>query len=114
MPRRSEFVDYLCGLMAPLGAIRTRFMFGGWGLYCGERFFGIVIADTLYLKADDRTRDTFVKAGQKPFVFVMRGAPQSMSYYTAPAEALEDFAEMRPWAQLALGAAARAAAKKKR
>ena len=112
MPRRNEFVTYVCELLAPLGPIRSRAMFGGWGLYCDERFFGIVIADTLYLKADGLTRETFVNAGQKPFTFVMRGKQQQMSYYTVPAEALEDFDEMRVWAQLALAAAGRAAAKK--
>ncbi len=114
MPRASEFVDYVCELMAPLGRIRAKAMFGGWGLYCDERFFAIVISDTLYLKADDVTRGAFIKAGQKPFVFVMKNAEQSLSYYTVPAEALEDFAEMRPWAQLALGAAGRAAARKRK
>lgn len=112
--RRSEFVDYLSELLAPLGRIRVKAMFGGHGIYCDERFFAIVIADTLYLKADDQTRDTFTKAGQKPFVFVMRGVEQSMSYYTAPAEALDDFDEMRPWAQMALAAAGRAAVKKRK
>ncbi len=114
MAKRSEFVDYLSELLAPLGRIRTKAMFGGYGIYCDERFFALVANDTLYLKADDATRDTFIKAGQKPFTFVMKNAEATMSYYTAPAQALEDFAEMRPWAQLALGAAGRAAAKKRK
>ncbi len=109
MARRSEFADYLCELMAPLGVIRARAMFGGWGLYCDERFFALIVDDTLYLKADDETRNAFTGAGQKPFTFVMREREASLSYYTVPAEALEDFAVLRPWAQLALNAARRAA-----
>lgn len=114
MPRSHEFVEYLKELLAPLGAIRVKAMFGGHGFYCDEKFFAIVIADTLYLKADDETRETFVKAGQKPFVFVMRGTEQQMSYYTVPAAALDDFDEMKPWAAVALAAARRAAAKKRK
>lgn len=112
MSRRSEFLDYLCELLAPLGRIRAKAMFGGHGIYCDERFFALIADDSLYLKADDVTRDAFIKAGQKPFTFVMKNAEATMSYYTVPAEALEDFAEMRPWAQLALAAAGRAATKK--
>lgn len=113
MPRRSEFVDYLVELLAPLGSLRTRFMFGGWGLYCNDAFFALVADDTLYLKADDETRAAFIKAGQKPFTFVMKNVEQTMSYYTVPAEALDDFSDMKPWAQLALAAARRAAVRKK-
>lgn len=114
MPRRNEFVDYLCELLTPLGRIRAKAMFGGYGLYCDERFFALVAEDTLYLKADDETREVFIKAGQKPFTFVMKNAEQTMSYYTVPAEALDDFSEMKPWAKLALAAAGRATTRKRK
>ena len=114
MSKATQFVDYLCELLAPLGRIRAKAMFGGHGIYCDERFFALVADDTLYLKADDETREAFIKAGQKPFTFVMKNAEQTMSYYTVPAEALDDFSEMKPWALLALAAARRAAAKKTR
>lgn len=114
MRKIPEFVAYLCELLAPLGRIRPKAMFGGHGLYCDERFFALVADDTLYLKVDDESREAFVKAGQKPFTFVMKNAEATMSYYTVPAEALEDFSEMKPWARLALAAAGRAAAKKRK
>lgn len=113
MPKRNEFVDYLSELLAPLGRIRSKAMFGGHGIYCDEHFFALVAEDTLYLKADDETRETFVQAGQKPFTFVMKNAEATMSYYTVPAEALDDYSEMKPWAQLALAAARRASVRKK-
>ena len=110
MPRRNEFVAYLCDLLAPLGLLRAKAMFGGWGLYCDELFFAIIIDDVLYLKADDTTRERFTGAGQRPFTYAMRGVEQRMDYYTVPAEALDDLDELRPWAVLALGAARRKAA----
>jgi DNA transformation protein len=111
MARRSEFVAYIVELLAPLGAIRAKAMFGGWGLYCDEQFCAIIIGDVLYLKADDETREQFVAAGQHPFTFVMRGAEQRMDYYTVPVAALDDFDELQPWARLALAAARRKSAR---
>ena len=73
MPRRSEFVDYISELLKPLGAIRVKPMFGGFGLYCDERFFAVIIADTLYLQTGELPLETLVKAGKKPFVFVVHG-----------------------------------------
>ena len=34
-------------------------MFGGYGLYAGEVFFGIVANGRLYFKTDDETRGRF-------------------------------------------------------
>lgn len=107
MARRSEFVGYVCDLLAPLGEIRAKAMFGGWGLYCGDLFFAIIADDTLYLKADANSREHFTSAGQRPFTFVMRGAQKQMDYYTAPADALEESETLCEWARLALAAARR-------
>jgi hypothetical protein len=42
-----EFVEHACELFAPLGSIRVRAMFGGWGFYCDEIFFAIVADETV-------------------------------------------------------------------
>ena len=53
MPRPlPELVVHACELFAPLGSIRTRAMFGGWGFYCNDLFFAIVANKTHYLKVD--------------------------------------------------------------
>ena len=114
MPRQSEFVAYVSELLAPLGAIRSRAMFGGWGLYCGELFFALVADDALYLKADDQSRSEFIAAGQRPFTFVMRGAEKSMDYYSVPAAALDEAEELCRWARLALAAARRKGAARRK
>ncbi|WP_028079430.1 TfoX/Sxy family protein [Solimonas soli] len=111
MARRSEFVAYVCELLAPLGALRAKAMFGGWGLYADELFFAIVLDDVLYLKADDESRERFVAAAQRPFTVTMRGIEQRMDYYTVPEAALDDGDELLPWARLALAAARRKAAR---
>ena len=64
MPRPlPELVVHACELFAPLGSIRTRAMFGGWGFYCDDLFFAIIADETLYLKADAETAARFEAAG---------------------------------------------------
>jgi DNA transformation protein len=89
------------------GGVRARAMFGGVGLYAGERFFALLDDDTLYLKADDTTRDAFVGAGLQPFM-PFGDATHGMSYYAVPADWLEDAEALRPWVDRALAAAGRA------
>ncbi|BCL77150.1 hypothetical protein JHS3_28860 [Jeongeupia sp. HS-3] len=111
MPARSEYLDWLIDELAPLGTIRAKSMFGGWGLYCDEAFFAIVDADTLYLKADDANRAAFVAEGVAPFSYAVRGKTQTMSYYSLPDAALDDSAVLLAWAKLGFEAALRARAK---
>ena len=70
----SGFVAYLLELLvgdvtAGLGRASARAMFGGHGLYLGERMVGLVAADALYLKVDAETRARFEAAGSRPFEF---------------------------------------------
>lgn len=95
-----------------LGRVSARAMFGGWGLYREGRMFGLIAEDTLYLKADATNRPLFEAEGLGPFVYEGKGKPVSMSYYEVPPVALDDAAEMRPWALSAYDAALRAGAPK--
>lgn len=101
-------VDHACELLAPLGAIRAKRMFGAWGLYCDDAFFAIIDDEILYLKANATTREQFLAAGGRSFTYTARGAEREAGYYTVPDAALDDFDELKPWAQLALAAARRA------
>jgi DNA transformation protein len=108
----SDLVDHCLELLAPLGAVRARRMFGGHGLYCDELFFALIASDRLYLKADAQSQPAFESAGGEPFVYEARGRVTATSYWTVPAEAMESAAQMQPWARLALAAALRARAAK--
>ncbi len=89
-------------------------MFGGHGIYCGERMFALIADDGLYLKTDDTNRPDFTAAGCQPFVYVMRGVGKAMSYFQPPSEALDSAELLLPWAKGALAAAERAAASPRR
>ena len=104
---RSEppFVSHCVELLAPLGAVRVRRMFGGWGLYVDDLFVAIIAFERLYLKADAASRAAFEAAGCEPFVYDVKGQAVSLGYWTAPAEALEAPTLMAPWARRAMQAA---------
>jgi DNA transformation protein and related proteins len=106
----AALVDHCLELLAPLGAVRARRMFGGHGLYCDDLFFALIATNRLYLKVDAVSQPAFIAAGCEPFVYDGAGKPVTMSYWTAPPAAMESPAEMQPWARLALSAALRARA----
>ena len=109
---RAGFVDHCLELLAPLGRVRARRMFGGHGLYADDVFVALIAFERLYLKVDADTEARFAAAGCEPFVYEGAGKRVVMSYRTAPDEAMESPALMRPWAMLAMQAALKAAAAK--
>jgi len=46
MPKPNEFVSHLLDLLRPLGDVRARVMFGGWGFYHAEKMFALVAFET--------------------------------------------------------------------
>lgn len=109
MTARDEDIAWFMELLAPIGRIGVRRMFGGAGLYADGRIVALAIEGTLYLKADGLTRDAFAAAGGAPFVYAGKAKPITVSYWTPPEEAMDSPEAMRPWARLALEAAQRAA-----
>lgn len=107
MAKRSEFVELVLDQIAPLGAVTARAMFGGHGISCDGLFFALIAGDTLYLKADDRTRGRFEARGLGPFK-PFDDKPVTMSYYPVPAELFDDRDELLDWARAAVGVALRA------
>jgi len=103
----SEFVKYLAEAFRDFGSVTTRKMFGGHGVFFDGVMIGLVADDILYLKADALTVPKFVDCGLSQFQYPKGDKMVGMSYYLAPEEALDDPAEMRPWAQFAYEAALR-------
>jgi len=103
----SEFVEYLAEVFESFGEIRSRRMFGGYGIYHDELMFGLVAGDVLYLKADGRSAPSFIERGLTAFEYVKQGRPTQLSYYQAPEEIFDDPDEARVWATRAFEAALR-------
>lgn len=116
MPARASvappFVAHCLELLTVLGPVRSKRMFGGWGLYAQDLFVAIIASDRLYLKTDPTTRAHFEAAGGEPFVFEAKGQATTTSYWTVPDDAMESPPLFEPWARRALQAAVAARALK--
>lgn len=101
-PEFRAFVEDQIGRVEP---VRSRPMFGGLGLYSGDRFFGVVDDDLVYFKVDDATRPRYVKRRMKPFDPM--GSPMN-GYWQVPPDIIEDADELASWVRDALAVADRA------
>ena len=106
--RDSTFLTHVLDLFEPLGPARARAMMGGHMVFCCELAVGLISDEQLYLKVDAATKSAFTRAGGEPFTYDRAGKTVEMSYCAPPGDALDDAETMRPWATLALEAAARA------
>ena len=92
-----EFIAYLRDALWPWGAIATRRMFGAVGLWRDGAMFGFVTDDGLWLKVGDENRAAFVAAGSEQFVYDGGRRAVAMSFWSCPAEALDDPEALRRW-----------------
>lgn len=107
------FRAFVLEQLAGVKAVRARAMFGGVGLYAGEVFFGLLAADTLYLKVDDSNRTQYEAAGMRPFKPYADKA-MTMPYYQVPAHVIEDADELSAWARASVRVAERARTRPRR
>jgi DNA transformation protein and related proteins len=101
------FETFVLDQLGGLGDVTSKKMFGGVGIYCGGVFFAIIARDELYLKADDRTRESFETAGSRPFK-PYPNRSETMQYYSVPVDVLESAPELLRWARKALAVARKA------
>ncbi len=80
--------------------VTARAMFGGYGLYRGPEFFGILHQGRLYFRTDAHTRQDYIARGMSPF----QPNPRQtlVSYYEVPADVLDDSEILATWAHTAL------------
>ncbi|MGH6857144.1 MAG: TfoX/Sxy family protein [Methylocella sp.] len=102
-----EFVDYLHEVFELFGPISARKMFSGYGIYHHGLMFGLVAADTLYLKADAENANHFENEGLGRFEYKNGERVVKMSYWRAPAGIMEDRDEAALWARRSYEAALR-------
>ncbi|MCW2246156.1 DNA transformation protein [Azospirillum fermentarium] len=107
-----DLAAHICEMLAPMGEITVRRMFGGYCLYCDRVPFALISEGVFYVKADDQNRPAFLDAGLEPFR-PFADKPTALSYYPVPESALDDRAELLSWTRPAFDAGLRAAAKKR-
>ncbi len=90
MSASDEFLAYLAELLAPLGSVSIRRMFGGAGLFRGTAMFGIVDGGAVYLKASAESQAVFVAAGAVPFTYSTKNGRRSLKTFMSLPEGLLD------------------------
>ena len=98
MPADS-FRDYVLEQLAALEGLRCKRMFGGYGLYCGEHFFGILHDGRLYFKTHPDTLPEYLQ--QHAAVFAPSEKQILKNYREVPVEILEDAGQLVIWARKA-------------
>ncbi len=102
----------MLGHLAGMDRVSSRRIFGGIGLYCGARLFGIVLKGEVYMRADEGMRRSLSRGGAggstgafRPY----RGGRIVTAYWTVPASLLADKRRLRAWARRAIAASDAAA-----
>ena len=108
---RPQIIDHLCDVLAPLGPVEARSMFGGWGLYLDGVMFALIAGKEAYFRADDDTRHEYESLGLSRFK-PRAEKPMTMPYYPIPPDLFDDPDSMVEWGERALAAARRAKSKK--
>ena len=106
--------EFLTDLFADFGPVTIRPMFSGFGVSVEGVNFAMALRAGLYFRADEMTIPQFEAEGSKPFQYQTRAKSVTVnSYWQLPARLFDDTEELSRWARAALGAAQRAALKKR-
>lgn len=115
MVASDSFAEFLREQLAPLGRVAVRRMFGKAGVFCDGVMFGVVADNMLYLRLDDKNRAAFEEALSSPLLsYEKKGVAIDLSFCRAPERLFDEPDELVAWARLALAAARRVAATRKR
>lgn len=90
-----------------LGRVQCRRMFGGHGVFHEDRMIGLVVRETLYLKADTESAHHFDALNAPAFSYEHQGKTMQMSYREAPADLFDDRELAALWGRRAWEAAMR-------
>ncbi len=98
MPSDS-FRDFVLEQLSSLDGLRCKRMFGGYGLYANEVFFGIVFEGRLYFKTHPDTLAQYENFHAA--VFAPSEKQTLKNYREVPADILEDSERLPLWARRA-------------
>ena len=100
MPADS-FRDFVLEQLAALDGLSCKRMFGGYGLYADEHFFGIMFEGQLYFKTYPNTLPDYLS--YHAAVFAPSKKQVLHNYREVPVDILEDSELLTQWARKASG-----------
>src|SRR3954463_12411382 len=115
MVASDSFAEFLRDQLAPLGRVTMRRMFGKTGVFIDGVMLAVVTENTLYLRVDDGNRAAFKEAeSSPPLNYAKKGVLIDLSFWRGPGRRCAEPDELLIWANAALAAARRVAAKRGR
>jgi DNA transformation protein len=100
----NEFRDYVMERLEPIGDIKARAMFGGYGVLESGDMFTLMSESELFFKVDDSSRAGYEEYGSRRFGRTL--------YFNVPDQVIEDTTELERRALTAI-AVGHATARKK-
>ena len=85
-----SFLQQSVDFFASFGVIKSRSMFGGFGIFCNDSMFALVVNDKLHFRASAKNEQKFKALGLAPYTYTKRGFPVVTKYYQVPSEWLAD------------------------
>ena len=102
-----EFVEYIEELLAPVGNIERKRMFGGALFQVGGKQLGVILEDTLFFKiTDPDLMERYALEGSKRFQYTRKDKLDPViikHWWSVPEAALEDGEELCRLAEEVLG-----------
>lgn len=98
--KADSFKEFVEEQLSEVTGISIRSMFGGYGIYQGWNFFGIIHKGRLYFKVSEKTKPSFTEAGMEPFK--PRRKQILKSFYEVPVDVLESKPQIVDWANAAI------------
>ena len=109
----TSLITWIAEAREPMGVLTHRAMMGGATLYLDGTIFAIATDDQLWFKSDADSDAVWDAAGCDRFTYDRKGETATMNYRRAPDDVYDDADAMQEWAEIALAAGLRGAAKKK-
>lgn len=95
------FRDFVLEQLVSIPGLICKRMFGGYGLYWGGQFFGIVYKGRLYFKVSSETLPNYL--AYHAAVFAPSEKQILKNYREVPVDILEDSDKLMDWAKKAAG-----------
>ena len=107
MKASPEYLNFVLEQLSPVGDVKGRAMFGGYGIFHEGLMFALIAEDTLYFKVNESNRDMYKRAQSNPF-------PHGISYWEVPTDVLEENTKLHEWANISIKIAQETARKKRK
>ena len=102
------FLDMIRELLAPVGSVSARRMFGAAGIYCDGIMFALADDDVLFFKADQVSKARYEAEGCGPFTYQGQTGLVSLQYWRLPERLYDEPDEFVEFAREAITVAAKA------